>query len=196
MALMAGILAGSISPDDKTFFFPIIFLLSFLICLFLYLYKKFIFLFFLGLVFCCGYLSIQIKLSSDLPLHHISNYLDTKKMKMSGRVISFKKHYKRKYSLIILLHAIEIKKNTSKKVTGRIILNIYGRAKTIPEFGDMILFESTVRSIKNFKNPGAFDYKRFLKLKGIWGTAYSDPKKIKILTQTDQINGFLKLIRK
>ena len=193
---MAGILAGSISPDDKTFVFPAIFLLSVLICLSLYSYKKFAFLFFLGLVFCCGYFSIQIKLTSDLPSHHISNYLDTKKIKVTGRVVSFKKHYKKKYSMIVLAQAIETKDNTKKKVTGRIILNIYGLSKTTPEFGDYILFESSIKSIRNFMNPGAFDYKRFLKLKGIYGAAYSDPNKIKILTRTDQIGFFSKQVRK
>jgi len=117
-------------------------------------------------------------------------------MKITGRVVSFKKHYKKKYSMIVLTQAIETKDNTKKKVTGRIKLNIYGLSKTIPEFGDYILFESSIRSIRNFMNPGAFDYKKFLKLKGIYGTAYSYPGKIKILTQTDEINFFLKLIRK
>ncbi|MDA3787633.1 MAG: ComEC/Rec2 family competence protein, partial [Desulfobacula sp.] len=196
ITLMAGILAGSISPDDKTFVFPAVFCLSVLICLSLYSYKKFAFLFFLGLVFCCGYLSIQIKLTSDLPSHHISNYLDTKKIKITGRVVSFKKHYKKKYSMIVLPQTIETKDNIKKKDTGRIILNIYGLSETIPEFGDYILFESSIKSIRNFMNPGAFDYKSFLKLKGIYGTAYSYPGKIKILTQTDEINFFLKLIRK
>ena len=196
ISLMAGILAGSISSDDKTFILPVIFLLSVLICLSLYSYKKFAFLFLLGLVFCCGYLSIQIKLTSDLPPHHISNYLDTKKIKVTGRVVSFKKHHKKKYSMVVLVQAVETKDKVGKKVTGRIILNIYGLSKTIPEFGDYILFESSIRSIRNFMNPGAFDYKRFLKLKGIYGAAYSDPKKIKILTRTEQIGFFSKQIRK
>lgn len=193
---MAGILAGSISPDNISFISPLIFCLSFLVCLSLYSYKKFSFLFFLGLIFCCGYLSIHIKLTLDLPCHHISNYLDTPKIKITGRVVSFKKHHEKKYSMTILTHGIETKDNTKKKVTGRILLNIYGVSETIPEFGDHILFESSIKSIRNFNNPGAFDYKRFLKLKGIYGTAYSDPKKIKILTQTDEVNFFLKLIRK
>ena len=193
---MAGILAGSISPDDKAFIFPFIFFLSVLLCLSLYSFKKIAIFFFLGLVFSFGYLSIQSKLTSDLPHNHISNYLDTKKNKIIGRVVSFKKHYKKKYSMVVLVQTIEAQDKIKKKVSGRIILNLYGLSKIIPEFGDIIFFESTIKSIKNFKNPNAFDYKKFLKLKGIFGTAYSNPKKIKILPQIDQAGFFLKLIRK
>ena len=193
---MAGILSGSICPDGKTFIFPAFYFLSILICLSLYSYKKLFIFLILGLVFCSGYLLIQTRLSSDLPLHHISNYLDTKKIKLTGRVISFKKHHKIKYSTIVLIQSIETIGDTKKKATGKIILNIYGLSKTGPEFGDIIIFESSIKSIRNFMNPGAFDYQRFLKLKGIYGTAYSDTKKIKILTQPDQVNVFLKLIRK
>ena len=98
--------------------------------------------------------------------------------------------------MVVLVQTIEAQDKIKKKVSGRIILNLYGLSKIIPEFGDIIFFESTIKSIKNFKNPNAFDYKKFLKLKGIFGTAYTDPKKIKILPQTDQAGFFLKLIRK
>ena len=193
---MAGILSGDNGPDGKIFIFPIICFLIVFLCLSLYSYKQFSFFLFLGLVFCCGYLSIQTRLTSDLPPHHISNYLETKKIKIHGRIGSFKKHYKNKYSVVVWVQSIEPNDHTKKKVEGKIILNIYGLSKKVPEFGDLILFESSIKSIKNFMNPGAFNYKRFLKLKGIYGTAYSNPKKLKILTQPDQINVYLKLIRK
>jgi competence protein ComEC len=196
ITLMAGILAGNIFPDDKTFTLPAILCLSVFLCLFLCFNKKFAFLILLGLVFCCGYLSIQIKLTPCLPSHHISNYLDSKKTKIIGRVVSFKRHYKKKYTLTVLVQAIETKDNAQKSVTGKIKLSVYGSSKKNLEFGDMILFKSAIKPIRNFMNPGAFDYKRFLKLKGIYGTAYTDQKKIKILNQMGQIGFFLQLIRK
>jgi competence protein ComEC len=193
---MAGILAGNIFPDDKTFILPAIFCLSVLLCLILYFNKKLAFLILLGLVFCCGYLSIQIKLTPCLPSHHISNHLGSKKTKIIGRVVSFKKHYKKKYALTVLVQAIETKNNAQKKVTGKIKLNVYGPSKKSLEFGDRILFKSAIKPIRNFMNPGAFDYKRFLRLKGIYGTAYTDQRKIKILTQIGQTGPFVQLIRK
>ena len=196
ISLMAGILTGNVSPDNKTLAVPIIFFLSILVFLALYFNKRVVFLFILGLVFCFGYYSIQIKLAPDLPSHHISNYLDSKKILITGRVVSFVKHYKKKYKTTILCQTIGTKSHSKKKVTGRINLSIYGLSKTIPEFGDIIVFESSIKSLRNFMNPGAFDYERFLKLKGIYGTAYTDIGKIKILTQPDQISLFSQLIRK
>jgi len=193
---MAGITAGSSFPDNTPFLLPLIFFVSFLTCLSLYSRKKVTFLFFLVLIFCWGYLSIQDKLSLDLPTDHISTILDTPKIKITGRVVSFKKHHEKKYTMIVMVHSFETKDNTSKNANGKILLNIYGPSKPAPEFGDRILFESSIKSIRNFMNPGAFDYKKFLKLKGIYGTAYTDSKRIKILKQTDQIGLFLKLIRK
>ncbi|MCK4766985.1 MAG: DNA internalization-related competence protein ComEC/Rec2 [Desulfobacula sp.] len=196
LSLIAGILAGNLSPDNKTlsfFVFAALLVLSFPV---FYFNKKMIFIFILGLVFSVGYLFIQIKLFPDVPSHHISNYLDSKKTVITGRVVSFAKHYEKKQKIILLCQTIETKDRIKEKVTGKINLNIYGLSKKSPEFGDIIMFKSSIRSVRNFMNPGAFDYKRFLKLQEIYGTAYTDIKKIKILTRTDQIDFFSQLVRK
>lgn len=196
ISLMAGILAGNLSPDNKTLVFPVIFSLSVLLFLALYFNKRTVFLSILGLIFCFGYYSFQNKLTPDLQSHHISNYLDSKKIFITGRVVSFAKHYKKKRRITILCQAIETKNHIKKMVTGKINLNIYGFSKINPEFGDIIMFESSIKAPRNFMNPGAFDYKRFLQLKGISGTAYTDIGKIKILILSDQIGFFSQLIRK
>lgn len=194
--MMAGILAGNFTLDNKTvafFIFPVLF---FLICLAFYRNKKIIFIFILGLIFNFGYLAIQIKLFPELPSYHISNYLDSEKFIITGRVVSFTKHYEKKIKLILSCHTIETKEGRKERVTGKINLNIYRPSKTAPEFGDRIMVTSSIRSARNFMNPGAFDYKRFLKLQGIGGTAYTDASKIKILTDIDRIGFFTNLIRK
>ena len=171
LSLMTGILLGNHFPDSKLFVFLSVVSLAVLLCLALYFRKSIVFLLILGLAFCFGYLSIQIKLYPDLPSHHISNYLDSKKTVITGRVVSFAKHYEKKSKLTLLCQTIETKDRMKKKDTGKISLNIYGLLKKIPEFGDIIVFEASIKSIRNFMNPGAFDYEKFLKLKGIYGTA-------------------------
>ena len=196
LSMMAGILAGNLSPDNKTLAFYTLLLLFVLFCLIFYLNKKIAFIFILGLVFNFGYLSIQDRLFPDLPSQHISNYLDSKKFIITGSVVSFTKHYEKKSKLTLLCHTIETKDGQKEKVTGKINLNLYRFSKIVPEFGDIIMFESSIRSVRNFMNPGAFDYEKFLKLKKIYGTAYTETRKIKILTDLDQIGFFTKLIRK
>jgi len=196
LSLLLGIFAGGIYPDFLAFIYPILFFISVFICFSLFLYKRLTFILFLGLIFACGFLSIQSKLVPKLPAHHISHFLDTQKIKMTARVISFKKHHKKRYSIIILLQSREIKNNPKEILSGKLKLNIYGASENTLQFGDIIQFSSRIKSIKNFKNPGGFDYKRHLKLKGIYGTAYTDPKKIKVLTTKEHMGFILKLIRK
>lgn len=193
---MAGILAGNTFPDHKVVAVWAVFSLSGLILTAFYFNKKLVFFFILGLIFWSGYLSIQIKLTPDLPSHHISNYLDSKKVLISGRVVSFAKHYEKKYKITLLCRTIETKNHIKQKVTGKINLSIYGSAENGPKFGDIILFKSSIKPVRNFMNPGAFDYEKFLKLKAIYGTAYTDSRKIKILTRPDQVRFFSCLIRK
>ena len=202
LLLMAGIIAGNAFPDNKTLVFLVIFFLFFLFCLAFYFNKTLIYFVISGLIFCFGFLSIQFKLHPELPSHHISNFLDSKKVIITGRVVSFARHYEKKSKRTFLCQAIETKDGLKTKVTGKIILNIYRFSeKTLQidnriRFGEIISFRSSIKSIRNFMNPGAFDYKRFLKLKNIYGTAYADPKKIKILTRADQIGFLSQLLRK
>jgi len=93
---MAGIIAGNASPDNKPLVFLIIFFLLFLFATAFYYNKPLIYLVILGLIFCFGFLSIQFKLYPELPSHHISNFLDSKKVIITGRIVSFARHYERK----------------------------------------------------------------------------------------------------
>jgi competence protein ComEC len=47
--------------------------------------------------------------------------------------------------------------------------------------GTKIRFKSRLRSITNFKNPGGFDYKRYMAFKGIYATAYVRAERISIV---------------
>jgi len=199
---MAGIIAGNVFPDIKIFVFPAIFVLFFLLCTAFYYNKKLIFPVILCLIFCFGILSIQFKLYPELPSHHISNFLDSKKIKITGRVASFARHYEKKSKRTLLCQTLETKDGLKIRVTGRITLNTYGflekniRFADNIRFGDIIQFESSIRSIRNFMNPGAFDYEKFLRFKAVFGSAYADPKKIKILTRADQLGIFSQLLQK
>ena len=195
LALIAGISAGNYLLDFQLFVFLSVIFLSALVCLALYFRKSILLFLIFGLPFCFGYFSIQSKLYPDLPSNHISNYLDLKKTVITGKVVSFAKHYEKKIKITVSCQTIQTK-DGMEKVTGKINLNLYGLSQKVPEFGDIIAFKSSVKSVRNFMNPGAFDYERFLKLKGIYGTAWTDIEKIKVLTRMDQISFFSQLIRK
>jgi competence protein ComEC len=61
--------------------------------------------------------------------------------------------------------------------------------------GDKIRFYARMRSITNFKNPGGFDYKRYMIFKGILATAYIKGDSLR-LEEKSQPTGMLKAINR
>lgn len=182
LAQVAGISAGNCLPDAEQFIVWAVLLCAGLcglcICL-----NKTIFFPVLLLFFCLGCLSIQTRLYPDLPAHHITRFLDSEKILVSGKVVSFARHYKKRYRVILSCQTLETRDTIHKRVSGRILLSIYGNHEKKIGYGDIIQFKATIKSIRNFNNPGAFDYKKYLRLQKIYGTAYTTAEQIK------QVNG-------
>jgi len=193
---MAGILFGNYLPDSKTSILFVLATLSILIILAFCFYKKTIFILFLFLVSGFGFFSIQMKLYPEISPDHISHFMDIKKTIIQGKIVSFARHYDKKIKLTFQCRNIITPDQIMNKVSGTIDLSIYLSSGELPQYGDIIEFESTLRSAQNFQNPGAFDYVRFSKLMGLSGTAYCDQKKIRILTEKDQVDIFTLFIRR
>ncbi len=139
----------------------------------------------LFLIFGFGYFSIQMKLYPVLPDNHISHFMDIKKVAIKGKIVSFARHYEKKIKVILQCENLIIPGQKMDNVTGRIDLSIYLSSGPTLQYGDMIEFESTIRPVQNFENPGAFDYVRYFKLMGLAGTAYCDQKKIRLRNESD-----------
>jgi len=73
--------------------------------------------------------------------------------------------------------------------TGNLRVIVYGPA--VPGFrcGDVIRFQGRIRAVTNFKNPGGFDYRRFLAFKKVFGLTYANSGQITILP-ADRFSGF------
>jgi len=65
-------------------------------------------------------------------------------------------------------------------VKGRIRLNVSGDAPNLST-GDRIVFLARIRSIRNFSNPGGFDYQRHMAFKKVWGSAYVPAQKLTLI---------------
>jgi len=60
--------------------------------------------------------------------------------------------------------------NSYHPVSGRLMLQVQG---SVPfSRGDRIRFQARLREPRNFGNPGAFDYERFLHYRGIWALGF------------------------
>jgi competence protein ComEC len=192
---MAGIALGDCLPDSKTYVWPVLAVLSGLSILAVFFYRQAFFPLFLFLICGLGLLSIQMKLFPVYPDDHIRQFFNIKKILVKGKIVSFSRHYDKKIKVTLECRNIILPGQISKRVSGRVDLSIYLSSGPIPQYGDMIEFESTLRPVQNFENPGAFDYAGYFKLKGLAGTAYCDQKNIRIINGSDPEKLFLRVVR-
>ena len=71
-----------------------------------------------------------------------------------------------------------------------------GAVEYLPKFNDTIVFQSKIKSIRNFNNPGHFDYQKQLYLQGIFGTAYTATDKITILLPAQEKSHLTRWVQK
>lgn len=134
-----------------------------------------------------GYLSIQPWLYDKVSPSNITYYADSVPINISGRVIESPEIKNNRLSFTLLVKEIE-DNGIIIPVSGKINVKVFKNISDISE-GDKVWFKSKIRSIRNFNNPGGFDYKRYMGFKGISGTAYVAGDKIGIEKQNKNISG-------
>ncbi|MBW1649622.1 MAG: DNA internalization-related competence protein ComEC/Rec2 [Deltaproteobacteria bacterium] len=128
-----------------------------------------------------GYLLIQPFVSPILPKNHIYYYTNFKqKQTIVGVVSSEPSYIKKKCKFEISVNFIE-KNNKKIPASGKIIVTwITEKEKKIYQ-GDLIEFNAKIRSIRNFYNPGRFDYERYLAFKKIYARSFVYKNRLKII---------------
>lgn len=139
----------------------------------------------LFLFFSLGYISIQPWFPEKLPSSHIVNFTDTGSLNISGQVIESPEIRNKRLTFVLLAETVE---NDGKviPVSGKISVKVLN---TIPEIsiGSRVFFKSGIRSVRNFNNPGGFDFKRYMAFNGISGTAYVAGEKIRVEQNEENI---------
>jgi competence protein ComEC len=168
-SLMIGIMLGTWRPGYFNFAWPILLFLAIglVLCIRRRRPSAIIPLLFMTVV---GYLSIQPWLAPQLPIQHISRFADQGKWEIQGEVaeapvIKFGR-------LRFVLDGRQLTGNDRQvEVCG--LLQVTA-ATTIPDLqpGDQVCFSAHIRLIRNFNNPGGFDYERFMALRGIYARAF------------------------
>lgn len=131
------------------------------------------------LLLVLGYLSIQPWIVPKFPPHHIIHFLDTHPWKITGVIDTPVDRYPNRQKMILHAEFLEYNEK-SFSVAGRIRLTVAGKG---PDFrqGDRVALFSKIKSIRNFNNPGGFDYKRHMMFKKVWGSAYVSAQKITLI---------------
>lgn len=136
--------------------------------------KNNILLFLAILLFAWGYLSVQSVVNPRFPSHHIIHFADKYKRLIVG--IIDEEPFIHKGCLKFILNA-ETVGSGSEPVTGKLrvttpVENVSEELLNALSAGDRISFVSKIKTIRNYNNPGSFDYERYMAFRKIWAAAY------------------------
>ncbi|MFO7964796.1 MAG: DNA internalization-related competence protein ComEC/Rec2 [Desulfobacterales bacterium] len=132
-----------------------------------------------------GYLSIQIWVSPNFPSHHVIQYADRIPRRITGNVVHVPAVNKsRRTSFYMNVETLSCA-GKPFAVTGKIRVTLMGESLFISP-GDGITFIGRIRPIRNFYNPGRFDYERFMAFEQIWVTAFAHESQVQITPAPDK----------
>ncbi len=134
------------------------------------------------LFFTLGYLLIQPWASPHFPSNHIIHFTDSNKLKIAGTIDQSVEKNKHRQKFILSAETLE-ENNRKFCVTGKIRVTVTGDEPVL-SFGDRISFVASIKSIRNFKNPGGFDYKRFMAFKSVFGSSYAQGEKVTVISKS------------
>lgn len=166
-ALAGGIFAGSyfyLDPVFGMYLFAALLVIS-LVCALAGIRELFVYLL-LGSIFLLGALDIGRIVNPTVPPHHISQ-LAGKDVYIEGLVAEDPRLSEDRAELVIEASRVFAGSGTIP-VSGKALIRVMDRDEgEMPKYGDLIRFQTKLKAPRSFKNPGGFDYERYLLFKGI-----------------------------
>ena len=126
----------------------------------------------------CGYLSIQPWLAPALPDQHVAHFVDKGYWKVHGKVADTPQVMRGRWRFELAAQRL-VNQHTTHDVRGRIWVTGRGDWPGA-KLGDAVVFRGRLRSIRNFANPGGFDYRRSMMLRGIHARIYATARSLTI----------------
>lgn len=189
IALTAGIWAGVLFPFSSAWLALVTAISLFPFSVFYFFRPSIVFALLCAFASIWGAVSMA-RINTPILLDtHISRFANGSGKVISGTIVSLARNYPGKTRVVVACRRVAAKNGLSTEVSGRIQLNIYGDSKKIqeplPVFGDSVQFYASLHPIRNFANPGGYDYEAQMRYQGIFGSAHVRAGKIKISTPED-----------
>jgi competence protein ComEC len=105
-----------------------------------------------------GYLSLQPWVCPRFPDHHISRFLDTGPWRIIGVVDARPLDFESRTRFVLRVERLESAGETHD-ASGLLRVTVAGEAVGIDQ-GDRVGIRSRIRALRNFNNPGGFDFRR------------------------------------
>ncbi len=142
----------------------------------------------LAFFFSLGYLSIHPWINPSVPDHHLIHHAKPFRWTIVGTVTNDPIISQTNQVRFVLDVETIQRGQDSFPATGRI--RVTCRGEISPDFrpGDRIQFPGKIRVIRNFQNPGGFDFERYMAFRTILTTTYVPSDKVKFLEKHDRQN--------
>lgn len=125
-----------------------------------------------------GYITMNSYAALELPSNHIIHFMDSGKVSISGTVSG--KPVRKGFRTVFYLYSKTVEKKGKCHITaGKLRITAGGILPLISD-GDSITFTGSIRPIRNFGNPGGFDYKQYMAFKGIHASVYTRGSDIEV----------------
>lgn len=195
LSYLSGLIAGYYLTIPQTILLSSILTLLLLSIVTITLKKKRSSLILLVIIFnLLGILFLNSSLPPQLPANHIANYATEEKMVLEGILYKPPELSPDKTRLYLLADKI-IERDNIIKINGKLLIIVKEQLELF-NYGDRLRLSARIRHPRNFNNPGGFDYRSYLALKGIRATAsLKDGGKIVKVGETTP-NPFLKIVEK
>lgn len=129
-----------------------------------------------ALFFVLGHCLIQSTVWPVFPENHIVNFCDQKTVWVQGRVTSIPEFSNRRIRFELGVEKAGKVRQTAKVAVGKLRLSVYHPFPdpvAALEFNDRVGCRTDLRETRNFNNPGGFDYRGYMGLKGIYCTGWA-----------------------
>jgi competence protein ComEC len=168
LALAAGILVGEVLPGYRVAGWLLAAVCGLLLAVSLFRKKSMVAVP-LVLFLSVGYLSIQAWVSPVFPPEHIRYAANGEKSIVTGVVASSPVVSGYRQSFFLEVESLGTGASV-QETCGRLRVSLSGKSPEV-NTGDRISFVGRLRRIRSFRNPGGFDYERYMAFKGVWVSA-------------------------
>ena len=187
LSFIAGAIAGCCTPAPFWIYSIAVCLLAAIVFI-LSMPDKFIFLSCLA-AFALTVFRMAGICATDYSDQHVVRFCNGETYRISVIINSIPKKYQNKTRYTVDCTGVSAENTFVTPAEGKLILTLYHDSNMQPVqpllFGEHIIVTSKIRAIRNFSNPGGYDYEFRMRLKGINGSIYANSHTI---VQTGRIN--------
>ncbi len=116
-----------------------------------------------------GYLSLQAWVDPRFPANHVSCFVDSGPWRIVGVVDARPLEFESRTQFVLRAERLQSGAEV-QTVTGLLRVTATGETVVVHQ-GDRVALHGRIRSIRNFNNPGGFDFKRSMAYREIWASA-------------------------